>query len=237
MNRCGVGMKCSGFSTIARCAAVLMLGGALLLFGGGCAAAGILSVVGTNMEREKKIEVPAKYAGLKDKTVAVVVNADLSVLYEHPDLVTNLVANITNRVGRELKPQNVRVMHPADILNWQYSAGSWTTRPYGEVAGELGVDRVILVDVYEYRLHPPGNRWMWEGVCAANVGIIERDGLDPDALADEFQVAATFPFEKNLTADNATASQVATGLQREFMEKVAWLFYDHEEYKYPENMR
>jgi hypothetical protein len=204
---------------------------------GGCAAAAIVSAVGSQLERDKKIEVLAKYSGLKDKTVAVLVNADLSTLYEHPSLSTTLVTNITNRIGRELKAQNVRVMRPVDALNWQYSASAWSSMPYGQIAAELGVDRVVLIDVYEYRLTPPGNRWVWEGVCAANVGIIEADGSDPDMLVDEFTVMATFPPVKNLAIDGATAQQIETGVLANFIEKVTWLFYDHEEFKYPAEMR
>lgn len=203
----------------------------------GCAAFAAASAIGSTIEREKKIEVLAKYDGLRDKTVAVLVNADLSTLYQHPALTTNVVTNITNRIGRALKDQNVRVMRPVDVLNWQYGAATWSSMPYGQIAAELGVERVILIDIYEYRLNPPGNRWVWEGVCAANVGIIEGDGLDPDMLVDEFTVMATFPPMKNLAVDSANAQQIETGLLANFYEQVEWLFYDHEEYKYPAEMR
>ncbi len=217
---------------------ILMLGAvAACLMQQGCFVAGIVSAAGANIERDKKIKVPARYTGLNDKTVAVLVNADMATLYENPTLVSNLVTNLTTRIGREMKPFNVRVMRPIDVLNWQYTTPAWSTIPYGEIAAQLGVDRVILVDVFEYRLNPPGNRWIWEGVCGGTVSIIERDGIEPDAPADEFQVSATFPVEKNLTADNASSAQVATGLQIRFIEKVAWLFYDHEEFKYPEELR
>ena len=44
--------------------------------------------------------------------------------------------------------------------------------------------RIVYLDVYEYRLHPIGNSWIWEGLCAANVGVIEADSFDPDLFVE-----------------------------------------------------
>lgn len=48
---------------------------------------------------------------------------------------------------------------------------------------------MIYVDIYEFRLNPPGSRWIWEGMAAANVGVVERDSLDPDTFGEEYSVA------------------------------------------------
>ncbi len=59
-----------------------------------CGAMGLVSKVGEAIEVEKKVEVLAKYRGLENKTVAVVVNAERSVLYEYPTVVPNVAGNI-----------------------------------------------------------------------------------------------------------------------------------------------
>jgi hypothetical protein len=109
--------------------------------------------------------------------------------------------------------------------------------PPGEVAMELDVERVVMIDIYEYRLNPPGNAWLWEGVAAANVTIIESDGIDPDAPAEEFNVSVGFPEDEGISRDMATANDIELGLQKLFVDKVAWLFYDHIEAKYPKDGR
>jgi hypothetical protein len=93
---------------------------------------------------------------------------------------------------------------------------------------------VILIDIYEYRLNPPGNSWEWEGVAVASVGIIEADSLVPDMFVDEFEVYAAFPQFERLTRSEASANVIEYGLQAEFIKRISWLFYTHLEPKYPD---
>lgn len=183
-------------------------------------------------EKDKKIEVAAKYPGLENSTVAVIVQADMETLYEHPTVPANIVANISARLQTNVP--GIKVRDPREVLAWQYQTPGWTTMPYGDIAKQLDVDRVIYIDLYEYRLNPFGNRWIWEGVAAANVGIIERDGIDPDVFADTHNVTAKFPNIEGLGRDSATDAQVETGLLVKFIEQTAWLFYFHIEPKYPD---
>jgi hypothetical protein len=105
------------------------------------------------------------------------------------------------------------------------------------MAEALDVDRIVYVDIVEYRLNPPGNQWLWEGVCAANVGIIERDGFDPDAFAETFEISSRFPEETGVERSSATAGQIELGLLGQFVQRTAWLFHTHIEPKYPDKYR
>ena len=96
---------------------------------------------------------------------------------------------------------------------------------------------MVIVELYEFRLHPPGNRWLWEGVCAAHVNVIETDSFDPDVPADVLEVTATFPNVTGLDRSAATAQQIEFGLLAEFVKRTAWLFHLHEEPKYPDKYR
>ena len=202
---------------------------------GGCAVAHLVAGMGQNYEYQKRIEVLAKYEGLEGKRVAVVVDAEMSMLYEYPDLVGQVTSGVTARIGRDVP--GVQVMRPADIIAWQWRTPQWNAMPYGEVAESLGVDRVVFVNIYEYRLNPPGNRWLWEGVCGASVGVIERDGFDPDAFTDSFNVVGEFPAIKGVDRSGATARQIETGVLAEFIKRTAWLFHTHLEPKYPDKYR
>ncbi len=204
---------------------------ALLATAGGCAVFGLAGAMGQSFETQKLIEVAAEYEGLRDSTVAVVVNVGLDIRWSSPTLATD----VTNFVSRQLAANvpGVQVVNPAAVLAWQYRTAQWDALPYGEVAEQLGVDRVVYIDIYEYRLHPPGNRYLWEGVCAATVGVIERDGFDVDSFVDAFEVQASFPDVDGVGRDQMAESAVATGLKSKFITRVAWLFYKHEEPKYP----
>lgn len=211
---------------IALACAASALAGAVTL--AGCDALGAAAYFA---EKDKKLEIPAEYEGLQDKTVAVVVHADMSTLYEHPVVPANIAANVSGRIQTNVA--GVKVRDPREVLAWQYQTPGWMAMPYGDIARELDVDRVVYIDLYEYRLNPEGNRWLWEGVCAANVGIIEREGIDPDGFADTYNVVGKFPLVEGVGRDSATEAQIQTGLLVRFIEEASWLFYTHIEAKYP----
>jgi hypothetical protein len=202
---------------------------------GGCQASQLIGGMAQTHEYQKKVEVTPKYAGLENKTVAVLVDADLSTLYENPGVVANIAGGVSGRIQQHVP--GVKVLSPNAIINWQYRTPQWNALPYGELAQQLNVDRVIHVDLLEYRLNPPGNRWLWEGVCLGRVSIIERDGLDPDTFSQTFDLNAKFPNISGVGRESANQAQIQTGLLAQFIEKTAWLFYQHQEPKYPDKYR
>lgn len=200
----------------------------------GCEAAYLIGGMAQNFEYQKEVEVLAEY-DLSGKTVAVVVDADMVTLYEFPDLVAHVTSGVAARIQHNVP--EVRVLDPRIVLSWQYNTPQWNAMPYGDIAEELNVDRVVHINIHEYRLHPPGNRWEWEGVCAADVGIIERGSFSPDTFADQFTVIGRFPTIKGVGRDAATAEQIEVGVLAEFIKRAAWLFHDHLEPKYPDKYR
>jgi len=201
----------------------------------GCAIGHLAAAMGQNFEYQKQIEVLPQYEGLQGKRVAVVVDAEMSTLYEHPDLVGKITSGVTARIGRDVP--GTKVLRPSDVIAWQWRTPQWNAMPYGEMAEALNVDRVVLIEVYEYRLNPPGNRWLWDGLCAANVSVIEADGFDPDTFVDTFSVTGEFPPVEGVDRAQATAQAIETGVLAEFIKRTAWLFHTHLEPKYPDKYR
>ena len=215
----------------ARARALAAAGACALALLPGCGVFGVASKVGEAIEVEKKVEVLAKYRGLENKTVAVLVNAERGVLYEYPTVVPNVAGNVA--AGILAKVSGAQVLDWRESLNWTYRTPSWNTLPLGHIAEELGVDRVVIVDIFEFRLHPPGNRWIWDGMAGATIGIVERDSIDPDAFAEEYSVSVKFPDVKELSRESAAEEGIQTGLVAKFTQTVNKLFYDHLEDKYP----
>ena len=202
------------------------------LLNGGCVFANAAGVMAYNMELEKKIEVLAEYDGLRNETVAVLVHADHLILYEHPKLVANVAVNVGRRIQQNV--EGVKVLDPSITLDWTYHTPGWVGMPHSEIIDELGVDRLVWVEIYEFRLHPPGNRWIWEGMATATVGIVEGDGFDPDSFSEHWDISDEFPKIKQLGRESATQQSIETGLMAVFVRKIAWIFYDHIEEKYPD---
>lgn len=191
-----------------------------------------LGAIGNEFERAKKIEVLAEYEGLENRTVAVIVDADASVRFQFPTMTTTVAANIAYRIQTNVR--GASLLAPATVAQWQYQTPAWTTLPYGQIADELGVERVVLVDIYEFRLNPPGNQYMWDGAAAANVSIIEREHPEPDAFAETFDIRVSFPGGEVRPRESMSPQIMLQGLMTRFVQEAAWLFYTHLEDKYPD---
>ncbi len=198
----------------------------------GCIVAGIASAIGANIEKEKEIEVLAKYRGLENQSVAVLAHSMMATAYEYPTAIPNVVGNVANNIQQHVG--GVRVLDPRHTVAWMHQNPGWPTMPLADLASELDVDRVVVIDLYEYRLNPEGNAFLWDGVAAANIGVAERDGIDPDSYAEELQVISKFPDMEGIGREQAGAREVELGLQKTFVDEVAFLFYDHIEKKYPD---
>jgi len=225
-----VGARASALR-VARVAGLLLIP----VVAGGCAVGSLIGGMMQNAEYQKQIEVLPKYDDLEGRTVAIIVDADMATLYQFPDLVDKITGGVTMRIGRDVP--NVSVLRPQDVLAWQWRTMQWNALTYGEIAEQLGVDRVVYIEIYEYRLNPPGNQWLWDGVAAARVSVIERDGFDPDAFAETVDVIAKFPDIEGVDKTGATAYQIEMGLLADFIKRCAWVFHTHLEPKYPDRFR
>lgn len=199
---------------------------------GGCIIFGLSSAIGANIEKQKQIEVLAKYRGLENKSVAVLAHSDQRTAYEFPTAIPNIIGNVVLILDKNVP--GARVLDPRFSVSWMHQTPGWPTLPLAELANELDVDRVIVIDIFEYRLNPEGNSFLWDGVAGANIGVIERDGIDPDSFAEEFQVISKFPDMEGIGKSQAGPREIEIGLQKTFVDEVGFLFYDHAEEKYPD---
>lgn len=201
--------------------------GIVAVVGSGCAAAGVFAVAAKAVEESTPKKVKAEYTGLAGKSFAVVVSADRSVQSEYPALVAELTARINDRLWTN---SGATAGVPAqDLLRYLYENPSWTARPYADLAKTLSVERLVIVDLNEFRLNDPGNRYLWDGVAAGTVSVIEAEG----SLADEFMfqraIRIGFPDVTGVEQDKYSGQQVASVLMARFVNRAAWLFFDHEE--------
>ena len=214
----------------ARIVCLLMM--ASLLPMSGCILVGLSSAIGANIEKQKQIEVLAKYRGLENKSVAVLAHSDQRTAYEFPTAIPNIVGNMVLILDKNVP--GARVLDPRYSVTWMHQTPGWPTLPLADLAKELDVDRVIVIDIFEYRLNPEGNSFLWDGVAGANVSVVERDGIDPDSFAEEFQVISKFPDMEGIGKAQAGPREIEIGLQKTFVDQVGFLFYDHVEEKYPD---
>jgi hypothetical protein len=196
----------------------------------GCALPALVGGMAQSFEDTGSKTVFAEYLGLEGESFAIIVSAPRSIRGEHPRLVARLTNTMTNRLvaANDQVRATGFVPGPA-ILEFQYSTPSWEAWSYERLAQEFGVERLIMVDLAEYRTREPGNRYVWSGVVAARVGVIEADSGAPNEFAFTRDFLIRYPDSDGFTTADFSENHVEAALQDRIANRVVWLFYDHEE--------
>lgn len=206
-------------------AALLCAGGVAMM--PGCIVGSLVGGMAQSYHDTGSTTFPAEYTGLVGKSFAVVVSADRVVQAEEP----GLTARVTQRVNDTLM-RAAGASHgipTRDLLGVLYNKPQWQAMAPSDVAELLGVQRLVWVEISEYRLREPGNQYIWAGLCQGLVTVYAADGALPDDPMYEKRIAVRYPAREGMMATDIPETVVASELSRRFTDRVAWLFYEHEE--------
>ena len=105
----------------------------------GVSNAGVIGAAGAaqNFEYQKLIEVLPRYDGLEHHSVAVLVDAPLDLQYTKPELLDQVAGGLMSRLQEHVP--DIKMLHPLQVRNWQFSTPQWNAMAFGEMADELGV--------------------------------------------------------------------------------------------------
>lgn len=222
--RCGAGLRGCTVLLLALVAPACVIPG--------CVAAALVGGMAESARRQGSHTVYAEYEGLKGKTFAVVVAADRSIESQYPGLTAKLMDRINTMISNAhaQMPDGATAGPRVDrLLRVLYNHPQWPALPRKDVADLLGVERLIVVDLAAYRLNEPGNAHLWDGAAAGTVSVIEADSTVPDEPVFERAISVTFPDTTGVMVTDMARQVVHTEVSNRFGNRVAWLFFDHEE--------
>ncbi len=185
------------------------------------------AVVAAFDPEDKPQPVAAQYTDLTGRKVAVLVRTDEMTRYRFPESTKALSNAMTRSIAQNV--EGVTVVPTRRTLEYQEKNPYWPAVPPSRLIGALEVDRLIVVDVAEYRTQEPGNQYLWRGVIDALIAVYEAESIDPDDKAFEQRVRAEWPEGTTVglvEGDDATLQAAALST---FTLRGAGLFYDHEE--------
>jgi hypothetical protein len=227
-----MGVRVGSFGRRGRLAIAIAGAIGALLLGGGCQ---IVSLVGMMAETYKETgtkEIKAEYTGLTGKSFAVIVAADRILMAEHP----RLQSEVTTIVSMRLREHSgaTGFVPPESLMKFQVDTPRWKAMSAKDLAEELGVERLVYVELTDFRLREAGNAYLWSGRASANVSVLEADGSIDDEFIFRKSVAVDFPDQDGFTPEDYSAEYVTTRLRTRLCDRIVWLFHDHEEPYYPD---
>lgn len=206
----------------------------LALAGGGCSIGALIGGMAESYRRSSTYAVAAEYDGLQGKSFAVVVYGDRVLQGSNPTLLPRLTNRISLRLADPALTGASGFVPAQAVLEMQFAHPDWAGWSYERLSEEFGVERLIVVEIYEYRLNEPGNAYLWDGLIAAKVGVVEADGPIPNEFAFSKDIQVRFPNETGMGPQDFNRGQVQAGVEQRFVDRATWLFYEHQEAYYPE---
>lgn len=185
----------------------------------GCEAIGYVSQA---IDSDSDVEYVAKYGGLNGKRIAVLVDAQLDAQYEHPTAVPALCDYIS--AGLKETCDGAQILPPNYAVAYQANNVYWPRMDVGDLAKALGVERLVIIDLVEYRLQSPGNSYLWDGVILADINVYETDGADPTTPVFSERVKSRYPSVDGVRRDEEPAASIERALQIKFAQDTVNLF-------------
>lgn len=192
------------------------------------AAAVLTGCNGARSFTQEVIDVKAQYLDLNNRSVAVVVSMSDYAEFKHPNAKQAISEEMVRRIKANVP--GVTLTSPGEVLKWQRDNPYWTTRPPSMLIEQLKVERLVLVEIGEYRTHEPGDKHVLRGVISASVNIVEAEAADPDNFGASFTKHTMYPepgeSKIGRVGDDEAVLEVRTQIR--FCESAAGLFYDHQ---------
>jgi len=193
----------------------------------GCIIGAAIGGMAESAHRTGKTEIEAEYSGIEGHSFTVVISADRFIESGNPGISVRVNQRINDRLIQNALP--TFAIPSQDLLTVLYNTPQWTAMPRGEVAEMLGVERLVVVELIEYSLHEPGNQYIWDGSASAMVTVYESDSGFPDDPVFEKAVRVKFPDSTGFMRTDIPEAAVTTELSNRLVNRIAWLFYTHEE--------
>lgn len=200
-----------------------------LAISGGCNIFGIFGVMARTYQETGTHMVPAEYEGLADKDFAVIVSADRNIQGTFPELVTRVTQLVSQRLAVVERTDAAGFVPAPAILEFQLTNPSWSSWTYDQICEEFDVERLIVIDIYEFRLQEPGNQYLWNGLATARVGVVEAESPIPDDFTFNQNVRVSYPDGRGFSKSDFPRRHVFGFLEKRLVDRVSWLFYEHEE--------
>jgi hypothetical protein len=193
------------------------------LLSGGC---NWLGYIGQTFRGDhEKADITAQYTDLADKSVAVMVAGDEYTLSQYPLASERICRAVSARIADNLP--SASLMDPQQVIAYQEANPYWFMVSASQLLEAMKVDRIVKIELADYRTHEPGNAHVWQGLVSGDVYVLEVDAEDPNQPALYTRITARFPETTKVGVLNSDDELIEMGMCSIFSRDAGGLFYDH----------
>jgi len=170
--------------------------------------------------------VPAEFDGLRGHSVAVVIDADPAVLFEHRYLRVELGTLINAGLREHVK--GVRPVAPQRVTRYQRENIQWDAMAPSALGEALGADFVLLLSVLEHSMREPGSASLLLGRVSAEAGLYDVSlPAGRQRVWHSAEIGATHPADGRPVQYVPDEREFRHQTQRRFAVALVRKFYSH----------
>jgi hypothetical protein len=193
----------------------------------GCIVPALIGGMAESHRRTGRTRFDAQYERIEGHSFAVICSASRAIEAEHPGITARINQRVNDRLIQNANPSYA--IPSNDLLTVLYNTPQWPAMTREDIAKMLGVERLIVIEIVEYTLNEPGNEYIWAGAVAGVVSVYESDSALPNDPIYEKAISITFPDSTGYMRHDLPEAAVTAELSNRFINRAAWLFYEHEE--------
>jgi hypothetical protein len=164
-------------------------------------------------------DMPAEFAGLKGKKLAVVCRPIIELEFSDAGSARELAALVGQHIQQNVRRATAVSQH--EVARW-IDENAWTD--YQTVGGALNVDHVVGIDLEEFRLHEGST--LYRGRAAVNVRVydIKEKKVVYQKRFDDF----AFPANNAIPSTDMSEAEFRGVFIRMLSQRIARLFHAYE---------
>ena len=173
-------------------------------------------------------QVLGEYKGLANRSVAIVVYSREDLINEYPS--ANREISEFLKVELIKAVPTIRLVDPQVVIEWQNNTLGWDRMSEQEVAQHFGVERVIWIELVEYRTKEKGIEGLVQGHIDTNVRVVETGAVDPDSPVWRKDVGVEWPPDGPVDMMRVKETDVRRHTLELYGTTLANAFADHKEF-------
>ena len=201
----------------------LVAAGGVVASQGGCA-----QVLTTAVYLIKGTDVEPEFAGLKDKTVAIVCHPAPSLQFGSSSVATEIAAEVGRRLKKHLG-KKIKIVPARDVDNW-IDENSRGEDDFADIGNALEADMVLGIDLEAFELTQ--GQTLWQGQSQVRLKVLDMNIEDERdrVVFDKIMPHVVYPPKAGIPVQERSGDEFRRQYVGILADTIGRYFYSHNPY-------
>lgn len=172
-------------------------------------------------------KVKARYEGLANKKVLILLNTQAGIEYSYPQTRINLILACQKILNANI--ETISFCDHEAVENFIMRELDWISMPTSTLAKRFGAERVVYVDLYKFTLQDSDSIGIYQGQVSCDVKIYETESQSPNKPVKNFSFNLKYPENHPVAATPENKYLVLEGTIKQTSYEICKNFFDYKQ--------